>query len=81
MEVAGGVLVFAGLLVAGITDIYIIVIAFRYRLSAGLYCLFLTPIYAFVNMRKEGKVRKAFGAWVIGFGTFLLGMLISSIRQ
>ena len=77
METIGKVFLFGGLFVAVISQIYIIALGFKFSFSAGLYCLLITPIYAFVSdMRKEDRVRKALGVWVTGFMIFLLSILV-----
>jgi hypothetical protein len=76
METIGKIFLSGGLFVTVISQIYIIVLGFRFSFSEGLYCLLITPIYAFVSdMRKEDSVRKALGVWVTGFMVFLLSIL------
>ncbi len=77
METIGKLFLFGGLFVTVISQIYIIVLGFKFRFSTGLYCPLVTPIYAFVSdMRKEGRVRKALAVWVTGFLIFLLSIFV-----
>jgi uncharacterized membrane protein len=77
MEIIGGILCLGGLVATVISQIYIINIAFKFSSSAGLYCLLITPIYAFTSdLRKETKVRNALRVWVASFLIFILGMFV-----
>ena len=57
------------------SQIYIIFLAFKFSFSAGLFCLLITPIYAFVSdLRHENKVRIFLKIWIAG-----VVMMLSSI--
>lgn len=58
MEIGGKFLLFGGLFVAVVSQVYIVVLAFKFSFSAGLFCLLITPIYAFISVFAK-KIRFA----------------------
>ena len=77
MEIVGKILLFGGFFVALISQIYIIILAFKFRFSAGLFCLLITPIYVFVSdLRKENKVRVVLKVWIASLVMVVLGIFI-----
>ena len=83
MHIIGILLFFVGLLIAVIAQIYVIVLAFKFKFSAGLFCLFITPFYAFFNsdLRQEKKVHDALKVWIASLVIFVLGIFVLTIYQ
>ena len=77
MEIVGKFLLFGGLLLALISQIYIIVLAFKFRFSAGLFCLLITPIYAFFSdLHKDNKVRIGLKVWIVSLVLIVIGTFV-----
>ena len=63
-------IMFGGFFTAIISQIYIVVLAFKVRFSAGMFCLLITPIYALVSdLRKKEEIQPALVAWITGMVT------------
>ena len=81
MEIVGGVLLFGGLLLAIIIQIYIGVLAFRDNPTHTLF-FFILPhyvsFYAWHN-RKEPKLFRALLTWGIALVMFIIGIIILSV--
>ncbi len=77
MEILGKIFMFGGFFSAIISQLYIISLAFKVRFSAGLFCLLVTPIYAFnSDLRKDKKIRMLLKVWVASFVAIVLGIFI-----
>lgn len=72
------VLFLGGFLVAILAQLYIVIRSFKVRTSAGLFCLFITPIYAFVSedLRHNEKIRPALKVWLGGFCLALFSIIL-----
>jgi hypothetical protein len=55
MEIIGKLLFGGGFFVATIAQLMIVFHAFRISVSAGFYCLIITPIYAITSDLKNDK--------------------------
>jgi len=79
METIGSVLLFGGFIIAAFTQIYIIFSAFRIRFSAGIFCLLITPIYAFTSdLRNEKNINLALKIWVSSIIIIIAGVIVFS---
>lgn len=59
------------------SQIYIIILAFKVSLSAGLFCVFVTPVYALVSdLRKDNKIRNGLKGWAAGWIMIILSVII-----
>jgi hypothetical protein len=82
MGTIGKILLFGGFFVGIISQIFVIVFAFKIRLSAGFFCLLMTPMYAFVSgLRKETRMRIALNVWIAGLAMLLVGVVVLSAGQ
>ncbi len=76
----GKLLLFGGLAIAVLGQIYIIVLALKVRASAGLFCLLVTPFYALVSdLRRIPRVRRASRVWLAGLALVVLGTIALSV--
>ncbi len=73
METIGKLLLFGGIFIAVAAQLYIIVYSFKVRVTAGVFCLFISPIYAFINeeLRTHEKIKPALKMWAFGMFLFL----------
>jgi len=79
MEIIGKSLFFCGFLAAVVIQIYIVILAFKFRISAGLFCLLVTPIYIFFSeLRQDTKIRFALKVWISSLVMIILSALILS---
>lgn len=70
---------FGGFIFAVLSQIYIIFSAFRLRFSAGLFCLLVTPIYAFTSdLRKEMNINIALKIWISSILITIAGVIVLS---
>ena len=78
METLGKLLFFGGFAIAIITQLYIVILSFKVRVSAGLFCLIITPIYAFVSeeLRNNEKIKPALKVWLLGLGLCILPIFL-----
>ena len=77
MEIIGKILLVSGFIGAVISQTYITTLAFRIRFDAGLSCLFITPLYAFVSdLRNDNKVRKFLKLWGLSLGMIVLSAFV-----
>jgi hypothetical protein len=80
MEAIIKILIFGAFFMVIISQIIIIILAFKVRFSAGIFCMFMTPIYAFFasDLCKENKIRIALKVWIAGVVMMFLGVLLST---
>ena len=77
MEIVGKILLFSGFILALVNYIYIVIFAFKLRFSAGLFCLLITPLYAFLSdLREDFKIRIALKVWVASLFMIILGVFV-----
>lgn len=78
METVGKFLLFGGFLVAVISQIYIIVLAFRKKIIDGILC-FVVPAYIlYWAMRQETRQTKVLITWSAGLVAFIVGVALLS---
>ncbi len=78
MEFIGKILLFGGLIVAIVSQLYIVILAFRRKIIQGLLCLII-PAYVLVfAMREETRHLKVLGMWGLGLIAFIIGVIVLS---
>ena len=77
MEAIGQILFVGGWAVFVLSYLYVVFWSFKVKISSGLFCLFVTPIFAFVNseLRNNEKIRPALLVFVISFVLMLSSVL------
>lgn len=77
MEIIGKLLFGGAFLTAVIAHLIIVFLAFRIRVSAGFYCLFVTPIYAFTSdIREDRRIARILPLWLSAFALMILGVIL-----
>ena len=71
------VLFWGGAIGCNIFQWWVVYLAFKVKFSAGMFCLFCTPVYAFTsNLREDEKIKTITNAWLVSAAAFGLGTLI-----
>lgn len=78
MELAGKLLLFGGLLVAIISQLYIVILAFRRRFIEGLLSLIVPGYILFFARREETRQTRVLLAWGLGVIAFVAGVAVLS---
>jgi len=78
MENIGKLLFFGGFAIAILAQLYIVIHSFKVRASAGIFCLIITPIYAFVSadLRHNEKIKPALKVWLVGLGLCIFSIFL-----
>ena len=78
MDILGRLLLFGGLIIAVVAQIYIVVLAFKRSVGEGLLCLIVPAYVLFWAMRQETRQPKLLLAWVSGLVAFIMGIAFLS---
>ena len=76
--ILGNVLLFGGMAVAFISQLYIVVLAFRQSFMQGVLC-FIVPAYILLwAKRQETRHVNVLTMWGLGVLAFIVGVVVSS---
>jgi hypothetical protein len=80
MEIIGKILFIGGFLIAIMSQIYIIALAFKTRYYEGLSCL-AAPMYALISrdFRKDNNVRFFIKLWAASLPMIILGAYVLAV--
>lgn len=78
MELSGKIMLFGGMLLLIISQLYVVAKAFTYKFAQGLFCIFI-PAYAFYfALREETRLTRAIKLYSLGIIMLIIGAVMLS---